>query len=74
VPPSPPWTSPSQEGEESYLNMWQKSRDIWKHIAASYLDQFEWFFLLDMFWRTSGARLPGLTPTRSPSCGRQTSN
>ena len=32
--------------------MWQKSRSIWKHIAASYLDQFDWFLLGgdDMFY------------------------
>ena len=45
-------------GEESYDNMWQKSRSIWKHIAAHYLDQFD-FFLLggdDMFYIVENLR------------------
>ena len=39
-------------GEESYDNMWQKSRSIWKYIATHYLDSFDYFLLGgdDMFY------------------------
>ena len=40
------------EGVESYNNMWQKSRSIWKYIHAHYSDSFD-FFLMggdDMFY------------------------
>ncbi len=40
------------EGDESYDNMWQKSRSIWKFIYEHFADQFD-FFLLggdDMFY------------------------
>lgn len=33
------------EGPESYDNMWQKSRSIWKHIAAAYVEEFDFFLL-----------------------------
>jgi glycoprotein-N-acetylgalactosamine 3-beta-galactosyltransferase len=32
-------------GEETYGNMWQKSRSIWKYIATHYLKEFDWFLL-----------------------------
>jgi len=40
------------EGEESYNNMWQKSRSIWKHIARHYADEFDYFLMGgdDMFY------------------------
>jgi glycoprotein-N-acetylgalactosamine 3-beta-galactosyltransferase len=31
-------------GPESYDNMWQKVRSIWKFVATHYLDEFDWFF------------------------------
>ena len=39
-------------GEESYNNMWQKSRSIWKYIHAHYIDQFDYFLIGgdDMFY------------------------
>ena len=39
-------------GEESYDNMWQKSRSIWKYIATHYLNSFDYFLLGgdDMFY------------------------
>lgn len=33
------------EGEEAYDNMWQKSRSIWKYIAANYASHFDYFLL-----------------------------
>ena len=33
------------EGAESYNNMWQKSRSIWKYIAKHYINQFDYFLL-----------------------------
>ena len=33
------------EGDESYDNMWQKSRSIWKYIGAHYADEFDYFLL-----------------------------
>mmetsp|Transcript_36685 Transcript_36685/g.74877 ORF Transcript_36685/g.74877 Transcript_36685/m.74877 type:complete len:574 (-) Transcript_36685:1541-3262(-) len=33
------------EGPESYDNMWQKVRSIWKYVEAHYLDEFDWFFI-----------------------------
>ena len=40
------------EGEESYNNMWQKSRNIWKYIATHYIDDFDYFLIGgdDMFY------------------------
>lgn len=40
------------EGDESYDNMWQKSRAIWKFINAQLHDQFDYFLLGgdDMFY------------------------
>ncbi len=32
-------------GPESYMNMWQKTRSIWKYIHNYYLDEFEYFLL-----------------------------
>eukprot|EP00597_Dinobryon_sp_UTEXLB2267_P003148 CAMPEP_0170074866 /NCGR_PEP_ID=MMETSP0019_2-20121128/12111_1 /TAXON_ID=98059 /ORGANISM="Dinobryon sp., Strain UTEXLB2267" /LENGTH=284 /DNA_ID=CAMNT_0010285479 /DNA_START=836 /DNA_END=1687 /DNA_ORIENTATION=- len=32
-------------GEESYNNMWQKSRSIWKYIYKFYRNEFDWFLL-----------------------------
>lgn len=31
--------------EESYTNMWQKTRTIWKHVRDHYLDDYDYFFL-----------------------------
>ncbi len=33
------------EGEESYYNMWQKVRSIWRYIAKHYADDYDYFFL-----------------------------
>lgn len=33
------------EGPESYANMWQKTRAIWRHVHAQYLTQFDYFYL-----------------------------
>lgn len=33
------------EGEESYDNMWQKSRAIWRYIGVHYSEDFDWFLL-----------------------------
>ncbi|CAM9386478.1 unnamed protein product, partial [Ectocarpus fasciculatus] len=33
------------EGEESYNNMWQKSRAIWKHIGKHYAGEYDFFLL-----------------------------
>lgn len=42
-------TIPSVEiphlGPESYMNMWQKTRSIWKYVYAHYLDEFDYFLL-----------------------------
>lgn len=40
------------EGPETYNNMWQKSRSIWKYIATHYLEEFDWFLMGgdDMFY------------------------
>lgn len=32
-------------GDESYYNMWQKSRSIWKYIHHNYMDDFDYFML-----------------------------
>lgn len=32
-------------GEESYHNMWQKTRAIWGYLAAHYLDDYDYFHL-----------------------------
>lgn len=33
------------EGPETYSNMWQKVRAIWKYISFHYKDDFDWFVL-----------------------------
>lgn len=33
------------DGPESYDNMWQKVRSIWKYVGAHYLNDFDWFFI-----------------------------
>ena len=33
------------EGEESWNNMWQKIRSIWKYVHKNYKDDFDWFLL-----------------------------
>lgn len=33
------------EGPETYGNMWQKIRAIWKYISFHYKDDFDWFVL-----------------------------
>jgi glycoprotein-N-acetylgalactosamine 3-beta-galactosyltransferase len=33
------------EGPESYDNMWQKSRSIWKYIYTHYIDKFDFFLM-----------------------------
>jgi glycoprotein-N-acetylgalactosamine 3-beta-galactosyltransferase len=40
------------EGEESYNNMWQKSKSMWQYIAEHYLDEFDYFLAGgdDMFY------------------------
>jgi hypothetical protein len=43
--PSLPALSIPHEGEESYDNMWQKSRAIWRYIGAHYMEDFDWFLL-----------------------------
>lgn len=45
--PLPPCHSVAipHEGEESYQNMWQKSRNIWKYIHHHYRDDYDWFLL-----------------------------
>eukprot|EP01036_Dinobryon_divergens_P028475 gene28475-37425_t len=50
--PTIPSVNITHEGEESYDNMWQKSRSIWKYIAKHYLDSFDYFLLGgdDMFY------------------------
>ena len=35
----------NREREESYNNMWQKSRAIWKHVHDHFLDSFDYFYL-----------------------------
>ena len=42
--PRIPAISLPHEGEESYYNMWQKVRSIWKFVGTHYVDQFDWFF------------------------------
>ncbi|KAL7542287.1 hypothetical protein ACHAXR_011637 [Thalassiosira sp. AJA248-18] len=32
-------------GPESYGNMWQKVRSIWKFVGMHYLEQFDWFYI-----------------------------
>ena len=32
-------------GVESYFNMWQKVRSIWKYIYTHYVNDFDWFLL-----------------------------
>lgn len=52
------------EGEESYDNMWQKSRSIWKYIGKHFLQEFD-FFLLggdDMFYIIENLRAYLVSP------------
>ena len=42
--PRIPAISIPHDGEESYYNMWQKVRSIWKFVGTHYIDQFDWFF------------------------------
>jgi hypothetical protein len=46
------------EGEESYDNMWQKSRSIWKFIGKHLVDKFDFFVLGgdDMFYIVENLR------------------
>lgn len=50
--PTIPALAIQHEGEESYNNMWQKSKSIWMYIAAHYLDDFDFFVMGgdDMFY------------------------
>jgi glycoprotein-N-acetylgalactosamine 3-beta-galactosyltransferase len=43
--PNIPALAITHEGEESYNNMWQKSRSIWRYVGAHYMDDFDWFLL-----------------------------
>ena len=43
--PRLPAISLEHEGPESYNNMWQKVRSIWKFVGMHYIDQFDWFYL-----------------------------
>ena len=43
--PSFPSVNILHEGDESYDNMWQKSRSIWKYIHAFLVDQYDFFLL-----------------------------
>ena len=36
---------PDHQAEESYDNMWQKVRGIWKHIHDHFLDDFDYFYV-----------------------------
>jgi len=40
-----PSVSLPHQGEESYLNMWQKSRSIWKYLYSHYQQDFDYFLL-----------------------------
>eukprot|EP00605_Chrysophyceae_sp_TOSAG23-4_P002456 GSChrysophyteH1.ASY1.ANO1.2715.1 assembled CDS len=56
--PSLPAVQVFHEGEESYDNMWQKSRIIWKYIHANLINDYD-FFLLggdDMFYIVENLR------------------
>jgi len=33
------------EGPESYQNMWQKTRGIWKYVYENYIDDFDFFYI-----------------------------
>ncbi|KAL9181519.1 hypothetical protein ACHAXT_010324 [Thalassiosira profunda] len=43
--PRLPTISLTHEGPESYNNMWQKVRSIWKFVGTHYLDDYDWFFI-----------------------------
>eukprot|EP00547_Thalassionema_nitzschioides_P010634 CAMPEP_0194257430 /NCGR_PEP_ID=MMETSP0158-20130606/39014_1 /TAXON_ID=33649 /ORGANISM="Thalassionema nitzschioides, Strain L26-B" /LENGTH=227 /DNA_ID=CAMNT_0038996467 /DNA_START=238 /DNA_END=917 /DNA_ORIENTATION=+ len=43
--PRIPAISIPHDGPESYENMWQKVRSIWKFVHNHYLDDFDYFFL-----------------------------
>lgn len=43
--PRLPTISLEHEGPESYDNMWQKVRSIWKFVGKNYLDDYDWFFI-----------------------------
>jgi len=43
--PRIPAISIPHDGEESYSNMWQKVRSIWRFVGEHYLDEFDFFML-----------------------------
>lgn len=43
--PRLPVISLKHEGPESYDNMWQKVRSIWRFVAENYLEDFDFFFI-----------------------------
>lgn len=43
--PRLPAISIKHDGPESYDNMWQKIRSIWKFVAEHYLDDYDWFHI-----------------------------
>jgi len=43
--PRLPTISLEHEGPESYDNMWQKVRSIWRFVGTHYLEDFDWFFI-----------------------------
>ena len=43
--PRIPAISIPHDGEESYDNMWQKVRSIWRYVGKHYADDFDYFFL-----------------------------
>ena len=43
--PRIPAISIPHDGEESYNNMWQKVRSIWRYVDEHYADDFDFFFL-----------------------------
>jgi glycoprotein-N-acetylgalactosamine 3-beta-galactosyltransferase len=40
-----PVISLEHEGPESYDNMWQKVRSIWRFVGKNYLEEFDFFFI-----------------------------
>mmetsp|Transcript_9694 Transcript_9694/g.16078 ORF Transcript_9694/g.16078 Transcript_9694/m.16078 type:complete len:955 (+) Transcript_9694:76-2940(+) len=43
--PTIPSVNIKHEGDESWNNMWQKIRSIWKYVHKNYRDDFDWFLL-----------------------------
>ena len=43
--PRLPGISLEQDGEESYDNMWQKVRSIFRFVGQHYLNDFDWFYI-----------------------------